>query len=761
MRKKTEILDAFADRHELDGYRSFFLVGIGGAGMSGLAKMLRHRGLDVAGSDSTASVVTAELEAEGIRVRIGHSSEDIRPDQAVVLSDAIDLNASPEVERARELGCRLFRRSQLLGWLLKGKKVIAITGTHGKTTTTGMVGAALRAAGMDPLIVVGAHVPDFGSPIVEGSGEWAVVEACEAYDSYQDIDPQMVVLTNLELDHVDFHGSYESLLESVVRFVKRLPEDGTLIYCGSDSGANDVAARFDGRKRSYDLGDLGWSDDERGQLMRLPGRHNLLNAAGAYVASTLAGADSEAALGQGIARFGGADRRLQVKREGPIMVVDDYAHHPSEIEASLGALRDRYPDRRLIVVYQPHLYSRTAELIPEFAHALSAADEVVLTDIYPAREAPVPGVSSSRIAERIKKPVHYVPQRHLLPLKVSRMVKPGDLVVGMGAGNIADFIPAFLSELDRGAPTRVAVIYGGDSAEREVSLHSGWAVHRALLEKGYAATLLDVSEVLLSRGDLTQLVGPQRPDVAFLAVHGTNAEDGAIQGLLELLHIPYTGSGIQSSALAMDKQLTKQLLAARGLPVPKGILLSRAGDAGDVLGRMKAPLIVKPNAQGSTVGLSFVRNEQELPAAIQRAFQYDDQILVEEMIEGMEISVPVLGDRALPVVEIRPNGGEYDFAAKYLPGATEEIVPAPLSRELTEKAQRYAIQAHQALKCEGATRTDMIVRGDEIYILEVNTLPGMTGTSLLPNSARAAGMSFGELVDWMVQDALRRYAAQT
>jgi len=751
MRTKVEIQKEFANRQELERFRSFYLVGIGGAGMSGLAKMLLKRGFEVAGSDSTASGVTAELQGEGIAVQIPHSGAEIRKDQAVVLSDAIDLKTSPEVSRAQELGSQLFRRSQLLGYLLKDKKVLAVTGTHGKTTTTGMLGAALQGAGMDPAIVVGAAVPQFGGPIVDGAGEFAVVEACEAYDSFHDLDPFIVVLTNLELDHVDFHGTYAALRDSVMKFVNRIPPEGSLVYCAEDPGAREIASLFGGRS-------LGYGKDSFPEAANLvmPGAHNALNAAGALLAAVQCGAD-EAKAARAIALFGGAERRLQVMREGPILVVDDYAHHPSEIDASITALRVRYPDRRLVVVYQPHLYSRTADLIPEFARALSLADRVVLTDIYPAREAPIPGVSSAVIAEMVTKPVEYVPSRHLLPAKVARWVSPGDLVVGMGAGNIAEFVPAFLRELDRKGPLKVAVVYGGDSAEREVSIHSGQEVASALSELGYEVRSYDVTEMLLSKGDVSVFTGPNRPDVAFLAVHGTHAEDGAIQGFFELLHIPYTGAGIQASAIAMDKTLTKQVLSAASLPVPKGVLLTAPGQEIN----LAPPIIVKPNAQGSTVGLSFVTDPSEVRAAVERAFQYDSAVVVEEWLQGMEISVPVLGDRALPPVEIAPVGGKYDFTSKYTPGATEEIVPARLPEPVLRKAEEYALSAHRALGCHGATRTDMIVCEGQPVILEVNTIPGMTGTSLLPNSAKAAGISFVGVVDWMVQDALRRHGAKT
>ncbi len=754
MRKSTEILDAFSPQDALEGRDAFFLVGIGGAGMSALARMLAHRGHRVIGTDLSESPETAKLREEGFPVRIGHVAEGLTERHALIVSDAIDLEESPEVAEARQLGCPIVRRSQALGWLLKSRRVVAVTGTHGKTTTTGLISAGLRAAGLDPLIVVGAQVPTFGSPVVEGEGETAVVEACEAYESYRDLDPFIAVLTNLELDHVDFHGDFATLKASVARFVARLPEEGCLVYCQEDPGAKEIAEGFSGRKVPYGV-------DFPGPIA-LPGRHNLLNASAARAVARELGADLARAE-EGIREFTGAERRLQVLEDGPIAVVDDYAHHPSEIRASLSALRERYPNRRLVVAYQPHLYSRTQGLIPEFAEALSLADVVALTDIYPAREAPLPGVSSARIAERIEGEVLYVPSRHLLPREIARLARPGDVVVGMGAGTISEFAPGFIEELrraERADKPRIFVAYGGDNAEREVSLHSGRAVFAALGRLGYPAELGDVTELLLGQGSLARFTGPNRPDLVFLAVHGPNAEDGGIQGMLELLHMPYTGSGVLASALAMDKRRAKEALARAGIRVPQGGYFESIEALAAHPEPWRYPLVVKPNAQGSTVGLSFVDREEELLPALRRALRYDRGALVEERLEGMEISVPTLGERALPVIEIVPQSGRYDFAAKYLPGATEEIVPARLPEPLLREAERLAVASHRALGCEGASRTDMIVSGETISVLEVNTLPGLTGTSLLPNSAQAAGLSFDALVEWIVRDALKRRSAQ-
>lgn len=763
MRTPAEIATAFAPTSMMTAERSFYLVGIGGAGMSSLAWMLQHRGARVQGSDSTPSSVVDQMERSGIHVDVGHQNAKIPTGSQLVLSDAIALEDSPEVAQARAMGAPIFRRSQLLGWLLQGKAVIAVTGTHGKTTTTSMIGAGLKSAGEDPTIVVGAYVPEFGASVVEGASNWAVVEACEAYDSFHDLQPQIVVLTNLELDHVDFHRSWDRLKESVVRFVRSIPPDGTLVYCEDDGGAQEIAAMFDGRKIGYSASSIQPSK------IAASGAHNRSNAAGAAKAVEAAGFDSRRAM-EGIAAFRGAERRLERIYDEEIAVVDDYAHHPTEIKASIDALREAFPGRRLTVVFQPHLYSRTENLIPEFAQALSFADSIVMTDIYPAREEPIPGVSSARIAESIGSKCRYVPSRHLLPRMVAKWTEPGDVVVGMGAGNIEEFAREFVAERRRpsiesilgGSKMRVVVVCGGDSAEREVSIHSGIAIERALRSKGHDVERVDLSERLLASGELKRWIGADRPDLAFLAVHGTNAEDGGIQGVFELLHVPYTGSSLQASALAMDKDLAKSILERHGIRVPKGVLVRFGATLDEALqsireARLGARVIVKPNAQGSTIGLSFVDEAGQLKDAVSKAMNYGD-VVVEQWVEGMEISVPVLGDRPLNPVEIAPDSGQYDFASKYIPGATTEIVPARLPHEALEQAKRIAVECHLALRCNGATRTDMIVSSEGIVVLEVNTLPGMTETSLLPNSARSMGIEMPELCEWIAFDALERYA---
>lgn len=765
MRTKREIESAFAKRSELDRVSTLLLVGIGGAGMSALARLLKHKGLHVVGQDRSASENLRRLRAEGYEITQEEAMPARRGVEAVVLTDAVDLNRSAIVRQAREQGLPVFRRSQAIGWALRDKKVIAVTGTHGKTSTSAMIGAMMLRAGLDPLALLGAGVPDLGGSYRHGEGEWAVVEACEAYESYRDMDPTIAVLTNLEPDHLDYHGDWAGLLASMRRFLARVPEDGQVIYGAEDAGAREAVEGVPAPTQPFTQTDferlLGSHGADAGRIVQL-------NAAAAAMAASAAGA-SEAAIQEAFREFRGVARRqewvqvpvdladrIAASETGEIFVVDDYAHHPTEIVAAIEAAQARVkslqPNHggRTIAVFQPHLYSRTRDHVGGFAEALDHADLVFLTDIYPAREDPMPGVSSFLIAEKMRKPVEYVTSRHLLARAVAAKAQPGDLVLVMGAGNIDELPKELVCETARSnEPLRVDVVYGGDSAEREVSLHSGRAAYEACERLGHRARLVDVTELLHGERTVKPLLD-DRPNVAVLMVHGTNAEDGAIQGFFELMHIPYTGSGIQASALAMDKEKAKRLLEAAGVDVPRGQLV-QPGEA--VQGDLKPPLVVKPNEQGSTVGLTFVESAGQLQDALHKAWAYGPA-LVEEQVSGVEISVPVLVDRALPAVEIVPRSGRYDFSSKYQPGATEEICPARLDPKVAERAAEIALDAHRALGCAGVSRTDMIVTDERIVALEVNTLPGMTATSLVPRAAEAAGLSFDDVIEKLIREVV-------
>lgn len=305
-----------------------------------------------------------------------------------------------------------------------------------------------------------------------------------------------------------------------------------------------------------------------------------------------------------------------------------------------------------------------------------------------------------------------------------------------------------MSQAENWQGKRIVVLMGGLSAEREISLRTGNAVLRALQECGLDAVGLDAGR------DLPARLAELGADVAFIALHGRYGEDGTVQGLLELLQIPYTGSGVLASSMAMNKLVTKQVLLHHGVVTP-GFAVFRAGEDREVFiaGQQRYPLVAKPAREGSTIGVSIVRDAGGLRAGLEEALRHDDLVLVEEFIAGAEVTVGVLGDQPLPVIQVVPKGGFYDFQSKYTPGQTEYLLPAPLPAAITGALQAAAVTACRALGCRGAARVDFIVRGDELFCLEVNTIPGMTETSLLPKAAGAAGIPFSDLVLRILADA--------
>lgn len=297
---------------------------------------------------------------------------------------------------------------------------------------------------------------------------------------------------------------------------------------------------------------------------------------------------------------------------------------------------------------------------------------------------------------------------------------------------------------------RIGVLAGGPSNEREISLRSGKAVHKALLESHLDAVFLDVCD------DIYAVIKDKRIDVAFIALHGRFGEDGTVQKILDLAAIPYTGSGPEASRLALDKIASKKIFARHGMPIPKYIVFEKGRydiEGAHILG---FPLVVKPQFEGSSIGLSIVKEKNSLKGAIGGAFEYGTRVILEEYIDGREVTVGILEDKPLPVIEILTRDRVYDYQAKYNDPETRYIVPAPIEKRLYDKAQDLGIAAHMALGCRSFSRVDMMIgKGEDIFVLEVNTIPGMSERSLLPKAAQAIGLNFNQLCVKLVKDALK------
>ncbi len=445
-------------------------IGIGGAGMSGLARLLLARGVRVSGSDVRESEATRALAAAGAEIRIGHRAENLNGAQRVVYSAAVPRD-NPELTAARRQRLPIISRAQLLGEVMRDRVGIAIAGTHGKTTTTAMVASIFQRAGADPTVLIGGDWAPIGGTARVGKGRHFISEACEAYDSFLELQPQIAVITNIESDHLDWHKSEEGVVAAFRRFLGRMDASGCAVVCRDDLRVRRLLPTIPARVLTYGLEDgaeltardleegrgiprftVMWRRQILGEVqIAVPGRHNVLNALAA-IGVAVEERVPFAAAAEALSEFSGVSRRFETLGEARgILIVDDYAHHPTEIDATLIAARGAL-GRRLIAVFQPHLYSRTQQLLPQFARAFREADSVIVTDIYPARERPIPGVDGRLLATAIAaqepgKRVRFLTPKERIGQELAGELEPGDAVIVMGAGDIRDVGEQLLAAL--------------------------------------------------------------------------------------------------------------------------------------------------------------------------------------------------------------------------------------------------------------------------------------------------------------------------
>lgn len=467
------LVDNVADIPSADQLGRVHLMGVGGAGMSGIARILMARGVSVSGCDAKESTVLAPLRALGAAVEIGHDPRHIDATDTLIVSSAIRAN-NPELQAARAIGRRVLPRAAALASVMAGRIGLAVAGTHGKTTTTSMLTVAMHACGRDPSYAIGGDLNEPGSNAHHGSGEFFVAEADESDRSFLLLSPQGAVITNVEPDHLDNYGDGAAVHEAFAAFIARIDDDGVVLLGADDGGSSQLAplARERGlrvrtfgrsddadvRIDSLDLESSGSSFDLVAEGRRLgrvqlavPGVYNAVNAAGALGIGLAVGLPF-GDMARGLAGFAGVRRRFEFKGVAKgVRVYDDYAHHPTEVgTAALAAARGVAGAGRVIAVFQPHLYSRTQTFADAFGVALGGADIVVVMEIYAAREDPVPGVTGALIADAVPLPanqVHFEPSWSAVPALVASLARSGDVVLTIGAGDVTMIGPAVLDRL--------------------------------------------------------------------------------------------------------------------------------------------------------------------------------------------------------------------------------------------------------------------------------------------------------------------------
>ena len=460
---------------QIDNVTSAHFIGIGGAGMSGIALVLHERGCRVSGSDLKSSHYVRELEAAGIDVRVGHDAatiDEVSP-QVIVTSTAIP-ETNPEVVRAHELGIPIWPRAKMLSYLSGSQRTVAVAGTHGKTTTSSMVATMLDKMGLDPSFLIGGVVEGYDTNGRNGSGDHFVCEADESDGSFLYLHPSVVVVTNIEADHLDHYGTLENIEKTFCTFMGLVGDEGTVIVNGDvphyvelarSTGRTVVTYGFDAScdyvclpepathalASSFSVRLPGGEKSVHVTISANPGRHNMANATAAIAVAGVLGLDLERAAAA-LSQFKGARRRFtHVGDVAGVTVVDDYGHHPTEIAATLGAASD-LPFQRIVCVFQPHRYSRTQALAEEFGAAFDKADVLRVMDVFSAGEMPIPGVSGKTIVSAVRAhgfdgDVAFVPNRHKLIEDLCETCRPGDLLITQGAGDVTTLGPAFIKAM--------------------------------------------------------------------------------------------------------------------------------------------------------------------------------------------------------------------------------------------------------------------------------------------------------------------------
>ena len=446
--------------------RHIHMVGIGGAGMSGIAEVLLNQGYEISGSDLSDSAVVRHLRELGARVAVGHAAENVGDVQVLVKSTAIG-DDNPELVEGRRRNIAIIPRAEMLAELMRLRQGIAIAGTHGKTTTTSLTASIFDTAGLDPTVIIGGRLNVYGTNAHLGHGDYLIAEADESDGSFLCLLPIINVVTNVDEDHLDHYKSREAIDAAFVRFMNNVPFYGINVVCGDDPGVRALLPRVkrpvltygfaaDNHLRAVPL-ESGlrsrfevWREDEKlGEVsLPQPGRHNILNALAAIGAAMEADIAFERCA-QGLSGFGGVGRRFEFKGEkNGVTVVDDYGHHPAEIAATLATARQVFPGRRIVAAFQPHRFSRTQAHFGEFCKVFDQVDEVLLTEIYAASEKPIPGVSGQSLAQGVQQvsttPVRYFQTLDALAQALPEVLRPGDVLLTLGAGSITRLGPAWL-----------------------------------------------------------------------------------------------------------------------------------------------------------------------------------------------------------------------------------------------------------------------------------------------------------------------------
>lgn len=779
--------------------------------MSGLARLLLDRGKSVTGSDQYKSPLVEDLLRRGAAICTQHHSSNISTHSKVIYSTAVS-EENPEIQAARDLGCPLLHRSDLLAELMEGYQALTVAGTHGKTSTSALLSWVLLQADKDPSFAIGGLLLSGEGNARHGKGPHFVAEADESDGSFSKYNSYGAIVTNLEEEHMDHFGSFSELKKVFQKYFDRCENKEFCFWCGDDPGLQELNPQgisygfqenCEVRLSQFqqEAWSLSYHLEFRGREIQVQvpmvGQHNALNSA-AVVALCLQLGIPEKAILQGLNTFPGLARRTQ--KYGPVrsvLLIDDYAHHPTEIAATLSSVRKAVGERRLLAIFQPHRFSRTKNVLEQLPVVFEKADRVIVTDIYGAGEEPIAGMDGNMVLEKIctrvpRSQAQYIPRSELVSSLLD-IIEPHDVLIAMGAGDITHIHQELMQELEAELPDRlkVGVLFGGSSMEHDISIVSARTILQAIDEELYDVVQFgitrsgewltgpDLTEFLSMHEQLTEDLTPgpsMTPevlhqlcecDVLIPVFHGPYGEDGTIQGFLEVLGKPYVGCDYRSASVCTDKVYAKQIMLSQGIPTKPFICVqaqewekSPQSVCQQIAGDLNLPVVVKPVHGGSSIGVCKVQFLKDLSQAIENAMAVDTHIMVEEAIEGRELEFAVVGNEQIlvpPPGEVYSQGVIYSYGAKYQQGGIPVEVIAGLPPDKIREGQELAAAAYRTAGCSGFAGVDFFLdhQGD-FWFVEINPVPGFTPTSLFAKIWEKKGVDTRMLIDQLIVLALQR-----
>lgn len=773
---------------------NYHFIGIGGIGMSGLAQILIQQGEKVTGSDIRETQIIKNLIDIGAKINIGHENSNFTENTKVVFSSAISKN-NPEYENAVKLKCNMMHRSDLLSYLMKGKKNLLVTGTHGKTTISSLLSCVLMNAGYDPSFMVGGIVKNFDTNARYGNSDYFVSEADESDGSFLKYKGFGAIISNIEKDHMEYWETEEKLKKGFFDFINNISSKNHLLWCYDDPilqkmnpqgisyGFSDKSDVVITKVRQNELSmifDIKFEDIKyENIIIPLAGYHNVLNAAAVFCLCLKLGISKEI-IQKTYISFLGTKRRLHLNGEvKKVKFYDDYAHHPTAIKKTVCALKNAFKEKRLIVLFQPHRYTRTQLLYDEFVNAFNDADKLFITDLYAAHENPIENISSENLSKSIKDTgldCSFVKKEDAV-FAIRNYLRPHDIFVTVGAGDITYIGDNIFDEYSKNSnKLKASVLFGGISSEHDISILSASYIEKCLNRKLYDVNLFYVSnEGIFEKTDKIEKkitkrstrITPEildelsRSDVCLPIMHGPYGEDGMLQGFLEVLNIAYVGCDYRSCVLSMNKAISKYIVVSHSnINTAKFmyVLTSEWKEEKNVvlnkLDNLKYPLFIKPTHLGSSVGIQVVYDKIKIEETIDEVFKVDDSIIIEEKVTGQEIEFAVLGNDNVKVAEageILSNGGFYDYDKKYGNNPMKTQIPANISEEKMVEGKLLAKKVYQLCSCSGLARVDFFLDEEGTYWFnELNPIPGFTSISLYPKCWEYSQKTGTELIDELI-----------